>query len=278
MKTLIMCRPTGFDVNYVINPWMEGNFHRVDSKLAGEQWRELVNTLRQAGATVKVAQDPPADCPDAVFTANAGLAFKGTFVPSYFRHLERAGEESFFVNEAVGSWRLRLAGFDVPGTREQQAFEGAGDALYDRHTDILWLGFGFRTQLGFKHILETALEQYSCSIRPLQLADPRWYHLDTCFCPLDNGQLLWYPGAFSPHSQYTIRTWYPDAIAVSEEDALKFACNAVSVGDHLILPRCSDELKNRVEREAGVAVTQVDMSQYLRSGGAAKCLTLELIQ
>lgn len=278
MKTIVMCPPDWFDVSYVINPWMEGNTHQVDHDKASIQWYALHSALQVAGAKVKLTEAPPMDCPDAVFTANAGLAFKGTFVPSYFHFLERAGEEPFFIDEAVSRWCLHLRGMDVPGTRQQQSFEGAGDALYDRRKDILWMGFGFRTQLGFKPVLEAALEQYSCTVRPLQLVDPRWYHLDTCFCPLDNGQLLWYPDAFAPHSQYTIRTWYPDAIAVTEEDALKFACNAVSVGDNLILPRCSDELKRRVEIEAGVTVTQVDMSQYLRSGGAAKCLTLELIE
>jgi N-dimethylarginine dimethylaminohydrolase len=278
MKTIVMCPPDAFDVNYVINPWMEGNTHKVDHDKAVIQWMVLREALRAAGAKVWLTPIPPKDCPDAVFTANAGLAFKGTFVPSYFRYKERFAEEPFFINEAIGSWHLRLDGMDIPGTREQQSFEGAGDALYDRKRDILWMGFGFRTQLGFKPVLEAALENYLCTVRPLQLVDPRWYHLDTCFCPLDNGQLLWYPEAFAPYSQYTIKTWYPDAIAVSEEDALRFACNAVSVDDHLVLPRCSDELKQRVEREAGVTVMEVNMSQYLRSGGAAKCLTLELIE
>ena len=278
MKTIVMCPPDWFDVSYVINPWMEGNSHKIDSDKASIQWYALREAIILAGAKVWITDTPPMDCPDAVFTANAGLAFKGTFVPSYFRYRERYAEEPFFINQAISDWHLQLRGMDIPGTREQQSFEGAGDALYDRQQDILWMGFGFRTQLGFKPVLEAALERFSCTIRPLQLVDPRWYHLDTCFCPLDNGQLLWYPAAFAPYSQYTIRTWYPDAIAVSEADALKFACNAVSIGNHLILPHCSDELKNRVEREAGVTVTQVDMSQYLRSGGAAKCLTLELIE
>ena len=34
-------------------------------------------------------------------------------------------------------------------------------------------------------------------VLPLKLADPRFYHLDTCFCPLANGYTLYFPAALS---------------------------------------------------------------------------------
>ena len=36
---------------------------------------------------------------------------------------------------------------------------------------------------------------------PVELVDPRYYHLDTCFCPLAPGVAIWYPPAFDRYGQ-----------------------------------------------------------------------------
>ena len=280
MKQIYICPPWSYNVNYVINPWMEGNFHRVDEQLAVAQWAALHCALEQAGANVTVIEAPPANCPDAVFVANAGLLFQGSFIPSRFKFEERAVEEPFF-KEVFSDFTLRDS--DLPRSREHLSFEGAGDALYDRRLNTMWMGFGFRTSLGFKSVLETALDE-SCGdespmVRPLELVDPRFYHLDTCFCPLDTGQLLWFPEAFSDYSRYVINLWYGElGIPVGEEDALNFACNAVSVGSKLVLPKITSYLREILIERDGLSPLEVDMSQYLRSGGACKCLTLEAVE
>lgn len=276
MKTLVVCPPTHFDVKYVINPWMAGNEGLVDRQLAADQWHRLMAELAAAGANLLELDGCPPECPDAVFTANAGLALGDLFVPSYFRYTERAAEEEFFIRKFI-ELGFKLTGLTVLGCREHEAFEGAGDALYDPRRGVLWLGHGFRTTYKFKDILTDALGHLVPRIYPLELVDPNFYHLDTCFCLLDTGHVLWYPDAFSTAARYTIRTWYPDAIAVTEADARRFACNAVSIGEHLVLPLISAELAATLAG-LGLQLHQVDMSQYLRSGGACKCLTLELCQ
>jgi len=275
MKTIFMCPPNHFDVNYVINPWMEGNYHKVNQQQAFEQWEKLNLILKQAGAKVINLTTPPIDCPDAVFTANAGLLYKGKFIPSYFKFLERANEEGYFIQEMTG-YNFKLAGMNVTGNRSEQSFEGAGDALYDRSKDILWFGFGFRTEIGFKEILEGALSEFTTVVKQLELIDPRFYHLDTCFCPLDDGNLIWFPDAFSQNSQYMIRSMYPNSIRVEENDAIKFACNAVSIGKTIVMPEISTKLFDQLS-SLGYKIEQVNMSQYMRSGGACKCLTIEAI-
>lgn len=275
MKTIFMCPPNHFDVNYVINPWMEGNCHKVNQQQAFEQWGKLNLVLKQAGARVINLATPPIDCPDAVFTANAGLLYKGKFIPSYFKFLERANEEGYFIQEMSGH-NFQLAGMNITGNRSEQSFEGAGDTLYDRSKDILWFGFGFRTEIGFKKILEEALAEFTTVVKQLELVDPRFYHLDTCFCPLDDVNLIWFPDAFSQNSQYMIRSIYPNSIRVEENDAIKFACNAVSIGKTIVMPEISMKLFDQLS-SLGYKVEQVNMSQYMRSGGACKCLTIEAI-
>lgn len=273
-KQIIMTSPASFGVQYDINPWMHGNLGAVDINRAVQQWSELRNVLWNAGVDVIVMPRAPDYCPDAVFTANAGLLYQNTFIPSRFKHEERQVEEPYFINWFLDhKYNVNLA---LPTDRNIQSFEGAGDALFSVDRTNLWYGFGFRSSFNYKHVLEELLPP-EVMVRPLQLVDPRWYHLDTCFCPLDTGHLLWYPGAFTEYAQYTIELWYGEnAIAVSEEDALRFACNAVSVDDSVVLPLVSIDLVSELVDHNLVPI-QTNMSEFLKSGGACKCLTLEVI-
>jgi len=37
----LMCSPDHYDVDYVINPWMEGNIHKSSQEKARQQWQQL---------------------------------------------------------------------------------------------------------------------------------------------------------------------------------------------------------------------------------------------
>lgn len=275
MKKILMVPPDKFAVEYQINPWMNGNIDTVDKVKAAQQWLATRDALIQAGADVIVLPSPPVGCPDAVFAANAGLIFKDMYINSKFKHEERQGEEDYF-EEYFDAHDYDMLEF--PDPNRTLSFEGAGDALFSADRKHLWFGYGWRSSGDYKFKLDEMFENTDVIVRPLKLVDPRWYHLDTAFCPLDTGELLWYPPAFDAHSQMVIESWYEGKdIKVSEEDALRFACNAVSVGKNIVIPHCSDDLFfNLMDR--GYGVLTVDMSQFLRSGGACKCLTLEVVE
>jgi N-dimethylarginine dimethylaminohydrolase len=282
MKQILMCPPTKFQVSYEINVHMEGQIGTTDKFQVVKQWSDLRNALVSAGADVVVCPEPPDYCPDAVFMANAGLIFKDTFIPSQFKHEERRVEEPFFRNwfNEKGFEESSFSNYEMSPEehRPRITFEGAGDALFSADRKTLWMGYGFRTHSDAKHALDWIFEwDEDVIVRPLKLVDPRWYHLDTCFCPLDNGDVLWYPNAFDEYSRDYIETWYPGSrnIKVSEEDALAFACNSISVGRHIVMPQISDDLLFELVKR-GFQVSICDMSQFLRSGGACKCLTLEV--
>jgi N-dimethylarginine dimethylaminohydrolase len=42
-------------------------------------------------------------------------------------------------------------------------------------------------------------------VLPLELVNPRFYHLDTCFCPLAPGEALYYPDAFDAYGQRVLQ-------------------------------------------------------------------------
>lgn len=264
----LMCAPDHYDVDYVINPWMEGNIHKSSRDRAVEQWQDLYHILKQHAIVDLVT--PAKGWPDMVFTANAGLVLGDNVVLSRFLHKERQGEEPYFQKwfEENG-YTVNLLPKDLP-------FEGAGDALLDREGRWLWAGYGFRSELDSHPYLAKWLD---IEVLSLRLIDERFYHLDTCFCPLANGYLLYYPGAFDSYSNRLIelRVAPEKRIAIAEADAVNFACNAVNVDSIVIMNKASDSLKSRLA-EVGFQIIETPLTEFLKAGGAAKCLTLRVTE
>ena len=260
----LMCAPDHYDVDYVINPWMEGNVHKSSRDRAVEQWRGLFHILKE-NSTVDLVT-PQKGVPDMVFTANAGLVLDNTVVLSRFYHKERQGEEPFFQQ-----W-FEEQGFTVHLLPKDLPFEGAGDALLDREGRWLWAGYGFRSELDSHPYLAKWLD---IEVLSLRLMDERFYHLDTCFCPLADGYLLYYPPAFDAYSNRLIEMRVPEAkrIAVDEADAVNFACNAVNIDRLIVMNKISDGLKERLTG-VGFRILETPLTEFLKAGGAAKCLTL----
>jgi lysine-ketoglutarate reductase/saccharopine dehydrogenase-like protein (TIGR00300 family) len=263
---ILMCAPDFFDVKYIINPWMEGNISRAKSDISKEQWGKLFKILSSLADISLISPSP--DVPDLVFTANAGLVFDHTCIVSRFFHEERMPEEPLFEK-----W-FSENGFTCKLLPENIPFEGAGDALFDRSQNILWAGYGFRTELEAHSYLS---QWVPAEVLSLRLVDSRFYHLDTCFCPLEGGDLLYFPGAFDEYSNRLIELRIPEEkrIPVSEEDANLFACNAVNTGTHIVLNNVSKELIQQLEGR-GFTTHTTQLGEFLKSGGAAKCLTLRL--
>ena len=263
---ILMCPPDYFEVDYVINPWMDGNTGHLDRDRACRQWARLRDEIARV-AEVELLEPKPG-LPDLVFTANAGFVHGKRAVPSHFMPKERRGEEPY-----LKAW-FRERGYDVCELPENLAFEGAGDALIDRGGPWLWTGYGFRTEIEAHEHLRRWFDLEVVSIR---LVDPRFYHIDTCLCPLDGGYLLYHPPAFDADSRAEIERRVPPGrrIPVSVENAGHFACNAVNVGEHVFMNHTHPALVEAVE-ERGFRVVQVGLSEFLKAGGSAKCLTLKL--
>lgn len=267
---ILMCPPFYYGVSYKINPWMDPEAWSHDTekhrRKAADQWEALFRKIHETGAEIKL-MTPHAHVPDLVFTANAATVIDGIAVIAKFKHAERQPEEPIF--EAYFQER----GFKVVTLENFQ--EGAGDALYDRAGGTIYMGYNQRSSEAAANELTKAL---GIQVVPLELVSDRWYHLDTCFCPLTGGQVMYCPDAFSQASQQILQDNIGDRlIPVSREDGLKFACNAVNVDDHIIMPLSSDELKTRLSN-FGYTVHQLNMSEFLLAGGACKCLTLKLHQ
>lgn len=258
-----MCRPDYFNVDYDINPWMTENIGAVDRDLAIQQWTALYVALKSA-ADVELIRPVPG-LPDMVFTANAGYynGFNNTVLLSKFSSDKRAGEEVHFFK-----W-FTQHGYNV--FQPNLPFEGEGDLLRNTYSQH-WVGYGFRSD---KNIHKAWPFSELPNFRKLELVDNRFYHLDTCLAPLGReGSVIWFPGAFSAKSQERIRKYASSkgSIEVTEEEALTFCCNAVIIDNKVFMPTCSSVADKLTQ--LGFAVKQFEMSEFLKSGGACKCLTM----
>lgn len=261
MPRILMCDPRHYDVFYQINPWMTLQ-NPVKNTLAQTQWRFLTETLARCGAAIELIAPQPG-WPDMVFTANAGLVYKKRFYPAYFRYPERQGERPYFIE-----W-FTQAGYDIinSGLATPFYFEGAGDALFAGKR--LFAAYGFRSQ---REVYMEIGKLADISLIYCELIDPYFYHLDTCFCPLNDKQALIWPGAFTKETFQRINREI-ELLTVPETDARKFACNAVVLNDQVIIPSGCDATAKLLEQK-GFTVHQCDMSEYIKAGGACKCLTL----
>ncbi len=265
-ETLLMCTPETFSINYEINPWMRHQTGRISIELAVAQWRRLFDLLSSL-AEIKLMHGSPL-WPDLVFTANAGLPLtrEKKFILSSFKHPQRQGEK--IINRA---W-FEDAGWVCIDLPEGAIFEGAGDALFDS-SGRLWVGYGPRSD----DTIKAHLAQYIATpILPLKLVDPKFYHLDTCFCPLPDGYALFLPTAFDEDSCQLIAHSFGDKlISLTPEEGLQFCANAVCVDKVIILNQTTPRLKT-ILVDVGFSVLQTPLSEFMKSGGSAKCLTLSL--
>jgi N-dimethylarginine dimethylaminohydrolase len=257
-----MCPPDHYGIEYEINPWMNRSLGAVRA-LAFTQWTTLRDTLAGLGVTIELVEPRPG-LPDLVFTANAGLMFHNRFLSSRFKHDVRAKESPFF-----DAW-FAEHGFEVVHLPEQSYHEGAGDALFCG--DSLFAGYRTRSDAQSHQWVGQAL---GVRVLPLELVNPRFYHLDTCFCPLAPGEAIYFPDAFDHYGRRVLETQVPKLIPVVEPEAHRFGCNAVVVGKTVVHNSRCPELAASLTA-AGYTSIEVELDEFLKAGGSAKCLTLRL--
>lgn len=260
--TILMCSPDYYGIEYEINPWMSKE-RQVDHARAVDQWHALRNMLEELGATIR--ETPPVEgWPDLVFTANAALVFQDRALLSRFKHPQRQGEEPYYQRS------LEENGLDVLPTPGDFSFEGAGDALFCG--DTLYAGYRLRSDAGGHQRIG---EMLGVRVLPLELIDPYYYHLDTCFCPLSPTEAIYFPAAFDDYGRRVLSESIPNLIEVRESEARSFACNAVVVGRSVVTNTGCSDLHDKLRR-AGYQTFETPLSEFVKAGGSAKCLTLRL--
>jgi N-dimethylarginine dimethylaminohydrolase len=260
-----MCPPAFFAVDYSINPWMDPDVP-VDVDLAMAQWTRLVQTYSDLGHHVQLIEPRPG-LPDMVFAANSGTVVDGRVLGARFRAAQRAGEADHYRRWFVEAGYREIV---MPAAIN----EAEGDFAWTGR--FLLAGTGFRTDPAAH---AEAQEVLGVPVVSLHLVDPRYYHLDTALCVLDDSasgaDVAYYPGAFSPGSLRVLRRLFPNAVVAGETDAACLGLNAVSDGRNVVLPGEATGLAAALAQR-GYRPVFVDVSELRKSGGGPKCCTLEL--
>lgn len=258
-----MCAPEYYGIEYEINPWMHRD-RQSSPKQAFEQWRALRAILedRMSIDVLEISSQP--GLPDMVFTANGGLVWNDKFIVSNFRHEVRRGEAAHFER-----W-FRQWGFQIVELPPEIYFEGEGDVL--KCGDIWFAGYHIRSDIQAHQKLAELIGQ---EVLSLELTNDWYYHLDTCFCPLGNGSALYYPPAFDRYARTVLENQFSQLITVADNEAARFACNAVVVGNSVVLNDGCPRTRRQLEA-LGFTVWETPLSEFLKAGGGAKCLVLKI--
>src|SRR4051794_7245395 len=272
MPSVLFCGPDHFQIIDTKNPYMKPG-EPLDLVLARTQWESLKHTFEEAGFSVDVLESVDG-LEDMVFANNqifVGESEGEKFVvPSRMRYPSRQREVHHYI-----AW-FKQRGYRVIDLDFGDDYlEGHGDLLWHADGSKVWAGYGFRSTLGGVKKFVIAMKQLGIEVIPLELRDPRFYHLDTCFAPLTSQSVLVHPGAFAPQAYQTIQQNCERVYIVGEGDALKFVCNGVAAGGRFITLHLSPQVANALSRERLQPVV-VDTSEFQKSGGSVCCLKLFL--
>jgi N-dimethylarginine dimethylaminohydrolase len=278
-RTILMCRPDYFTVNYRINPWMHPEAP-TDTSLAVQQWEVLYQTYLDLGFEVHLV-DPIAGLPDMVYAANGGFVLDNIAYGASFTYPQRQPEGPAYMD-----W-FGANGYDV--RVPENVNEGEGDFLLVG--DVILAGTGFRSDSSSHEELAAI---FGREVVSLNLINPSFYHLDTAIAVLDPSptsadpsassasgtatgpaNIAYLPSAFNEPSLAILRERYPDAIIVTEEDAAVLGLNSYSDGYNVVIASRAKDFERQL-RERGYNPIGVDLSELLLGGGGVKCCTLEL--
>jgi len=262
----LMVEPNHFRVDYSINPFMHLD-DQPDPLRARREWFDIIAALEAAGATVEVLPQLP-EAPDMVYAMNLGLALERAdatphVVLSHMRYAERRMETpaaaEWFTGHGAGRTSIGQGGIGAH-------FE-AGDAFAFRGE--LVVGYGPRTEeLALKHLAT----ELGVVVRGFRITHPGMYHMDLGFCPIDETRAMVCPAAYDEASAAALLDLVPEPLVLTEDEAMTFCANSVVIGRTIVMPACPDRVRAQLEAW-GFDVVVVEVGEFLKGGGAIRCLT-----
>jgi N-dimethylarginine dimethylaminohydrolase len=256
-----MVDPEHFRVDYAINPFMDTS-DQPGPVATRRQWDDIRRAIEDAGGEVAVLPQLH-DAPDMVYAMNLGLVVGDRAVLSHMRYPERRMETpaaaDWFGDQGLALTTIGSAGVGAH-FEAGDAFPWGGDLV---------VGYGPRTEeLALKHLAT----ELGLTVRGFRITHPGMYHMDLSFCPIDDRRAMVCPAAYDEASAGALLDLVPEPLVLSEDEALTFCANSIVVGRTVIMPACPDRV--RVQLEAwGFEVVLVEVGEFLKGGGAIRCLT-----
>lgn len=270
---VLMVEPTHYDVLYEINPHMAGMIGTVDKDLAKMQWTHLTEVYAQIGLELQIMPGVEG-LPDMVFCANQTFPFLDStgcrrVILSKMASPYRVDEVPYFAE-----WYQQQGYEVIEQTDPPVDFEGMGDAIWHPNKQLLYIGYGFRTQLP---ALQRAADCIGCEVVGLELVNPHFYHLDTCLCVLNEHTAIFVREAFTEEGVKILMRTFQNLIEVPLHEAKEgFVTNGFCPdGQHFVVQQGNTVTKHRLESD-GFTVVEVDTSEFMKSGGSVFCMKMYL--
>lgn len=268
---ILMCSPDFFEVNYEGNEFMKGNLNKVDKEKAMNQWNRLRNTYEKLGFEVVLIQ-PGDGLVDMVFTANQSLPFiddygKKNVILSKMKNEQRKGEINYFREFYLNR------GYEIIELPDEiRYFESMGDCVIDFERNILFGGYGYRTE---EKTYEYIANYTNFNIVKLKLINPVLYHLDTCFSVLNSDTVVVQRSAFDENGFNSIKKYFTKIIYADEKENIDyFVCNCHSPdGKNVIVQKGSSKFAEDIKK-TGLNLIEVETGEFMKSGGSVFCMKL----
>jgi N-dimethylarginine dimethylaminohydrolase len=263
-RHFFLTRPTHFRIEYTINHWMDKS-NQVESDKAETQWNALLENYQSLGAKVEVFESVDG-WPDQVFTGDSIFLYGRQAIAGRFRYAERSGEVHPMIE------RFEKRGYTVHQVPDGLFFEGNGEAIaWDGR---ILAGYGMRSD---RKALDFLAKTLGVEVIPFRVLPPH-FHVDTIVCPLRKNLLAYVPSGMDEESRQRIENLGVDLIAIDQDEAQELACNSMSLGEDVIISTHSAPKFHKELKKAGFKIISLNLSEFSKSGGGAKCLTLEAYQ
>lgn len=282
-RKVLMCTPAYFEVLDVKNVHMQEFVGQTNHKKSQMQWENLKNIYKEL-INRKLLDEfheihGAEGLEDMVFAANQSFPWlmpngEKVVMMSNMKFVSRQKEvpyfEKFFTDQ----------GYRIMHLNTKDYFEGMGDAIPHPGKRLIYGGYGHRTE---KTVFNEIAERLQVPVLMLELINARFYHLDTCFVPLDAETVALCPEAFSLESLQAIGRLFKKVIRIPAYEAEKhFSLNA-----HAFIPDSQDTHQQRVAilqygsintldvlHQNHFEVHEIDTSEYMKSGGSVFCMKM----
>lgn len=264
-RTFLMNFPLSVSNRVCNNVLMDG-LRAYNKEKACQQWMELYRYLSGEGLVyILPAHD---DLQDLPFVANLGCylphMLADVVLISNFTSEPRRGE-AFHGKRFFQS-------FDYVVMQSPYKWEGEADLKWVRD-DIYVGGVGQRST---KEAYQWMSVEFGMNITTVNLTDPKLYHLDCAFLPLDSSEALVATSALSDDDTKKLEK-IVDIIEVPKHAVHDGWCNGLVIGDTVLHGSSDydDELAKLLYQH-GYGIEVFDLSEFDKSGADLSCLVMHL--
>jgi len=264
------------------NPYI--HLHKdIVQKKAIEQHKKLEKAFSNISCFAIEYNDETKGLSDIVFVANGGICLprlpKPLVILPFMKYKQRKEELPYLevIFEKMG-----LATVKFPGD-QSCPFEGQAEIKWFCGGTKAIAGYGFRSTKKTFSVLDKLLKKIykkhglkSPEILALPLVSDHYYHLDVAMLEFDDTKCIVHKRAFSPESVQKMRNFLGAENVHVLDTPDSFCLNAVVDGRNLITHKLTDSLKKELESITGKHIKQVDTSEFEKSGGSVRCMTLDV--